>query len=93
MNTHQQSGFPSGYCPPGSAIDDCPPVNNQHTNLMKSFIYTILIFLAMCLASYIASAQSVRVLSVSAQSQIPQPGTAQSGPVRDAAGQVSTAHR
>lgn len=59
MNIQSTSGFPSGYCPPGSGIDDCPPDNNTNSNnnLMKSFLYTILAFLAICLASYIASAQ------------------------------------
>ena len=61
MNTQERSnfqpGFPAGFCPPGSAIDDCPPVNdNTNSNLMKSFVYTILAFLALCLVSYDASA-------------------------------------
>jgi len=54
MNT-QPSGFPSGYCPPGSAIDDCPP-DNRTQNMTKSFLYTVLIFAVMCLVSYIVSA-------------------------------------
>lgn len=57
MNTQQPSGFPSGYCPPGSAIDDCQPIiSNNNTNLTRSFVYTVLAFLALCLVSYIASA-------------------------------------
>jgi outer membrane protein TolC len=80
MNTQQQSGFqpgfPSGYCPPGSAIDDCQPVNNnKHTNLMKSFLYTILAFLALCLASYIASAQPQMP-----QRLLPEPSSPQASP-------------
>ena len=59
MNTQQQTsfqpGFPPGYCPQGSAIDDCPPVTNN-ANLTKSFLYTVLAFAALCLVSYLINA-------------------------------------
>lgn len=54
MNT-QTSGFPSHFCPPGSGVDDCPP-DNRTNNMTRSFLYTVLIFAAMCLVSYIVSA-------------------------------------
>ena len=57
MNRQHQPGLPSGYCPPGSAIDDCLPEQEHTTSVMKSFLYTVLAFLALCLVSYIASAQ------------------------------------
>lgn len=55
MNSQQQTGFPAGYCPPGSGVDNCLP-DNSAMNTTRSLLYTTLIFLAMCLVSYLVSA-------------------------------------
>lgn len=69
MNIQPASGFPSRYCPPDSGVDDSPPDNNN-TNVMKSFLYTILAFIAICLASYIANAQPQTPQTAAPQSQV-----------------------